>query len=142
MQESIRRTREWAGFAGEDGIGRLYGLMRDFHAIGLGEPVWLGATQPIRLIPVSSPTYRDLIGRSVWLELGNSKKKVFPAAVAFLTWERGRQYLVVFFGRGDPAQPLISPRETEATLHCEISAPGCHVKFNLSRMLRDGRPDL
>ena len=141
MRQAILRSKQLAGKAGGEGLKQFLSIADKYHAIAVGDRNWVEVGIPLRLSKPQLTEERLMEFRATtYLELETSEKKIFPVAVVSLSFGVV-QDLIFLFPRQTDGQPSIGPQEKQAKFH-----HGLHdalvVEFNLTKLARDGRPDI
>lgn len=142
MQRAIVRSKEFVERADEKGIRSFLSLVQNYHAIAIGDAKWVEVGSPLVLKkPVVSEARLNEVSQSTYLELQPSKRKIFPVAVVSLSFGLLEPDLVLLFPRQIEGRATIGPQEKKVKFLYSYSG-SLVVEFDLSKMTRDGKPDL
>jgi hypothetical protein len=142
LKQAIVRSKQLAQSADEAAIDIFLSALGGYYAISVGDSKWIEVGTPLKLSqPTLSDTLRNQIQQTVYLEMRPSRKKVAPVAVASFAFGVLEPDLVLFFPRESEGQPTIGPQDKKVIFHYGYGR-SLAVEFNLSKMTRDGKPDL
>lgn len=142
LKQAIVRSKQLAQSADEAAIDIFLSTLGDYYAISVGDPKWIEVGTPLELSqPTLSDTFRNQIQQTVYLEMRPSRKKVAPVAMASFAFGVLEPDLVLFFPRESEGQPTIGPQDKKVIFHYGYGS-SLAVEFDLSKMTRDGKPDL
>ena len=147
LQQAVVRARQLAGqttAAGkpeDDGLRQFLALTRNCHLIGVGDLQWAVTPAPLLLARMSPPSFEE-VRPTTYLELNPSKKKVFPFSAALVSTRFTLPSTLYCFPRELEGQPVVDAQETRAKFRWGRKKNGRQVEFNLTKMTRDGKPDL
>ncbi len=142
LKQAIVRSKQLAQSADEAAIDNFFSTLGDYYAISVGDPKWIETGTPLKLSqPTLSDTLLKQVQETAYLEMRPSKKKFAPVAVASFAFGVLEPDLVLFFPRESEGQPTIGPQDKKVIFHYGYGR-SLAVEFNLSKMTRDGKPDL
>ncbi|MGH9788142.1 MAG: hypothetical protein ACRD4U_05510 [Candidatus Acidiferrales bacterium] len=118
-----------------------------------GEAVaeYLAATPPNHVLvlfgaPLASRSFQNLteevVRDSSYLELAGSKQKVKPVAVRLHRQGVELASLEFHFPREMEGKPVLSPEQKKVGFYCGMGPAWFSTEFDLTKMVRDGKPDL
>ena len=140
MRQAIARARQLVGQPADDGLREFLAAAGDCYLIGVGDLQWVSDPSPLLVAP-RDPSQGETLS-TTYLELRPSKKKVSPASTVLVSTRFTVPSRLYCFPKQVNGQATIGPRETKATLRWGPRNDAHQVDFNLTKMVREGKPDL
>ncbi|MCI0657173.1 MAG: hypothetical protein L0170_08895 [Acidobacteria bacterium] len=96
--------------------------------------------------PLASRSFQQLteevVRDSTYLELQSSKQKIKPVAVRLHRQGVELSALEFHFPREIEGKPLLGPEQKKVGFYCGMGPAWFSTEFDLTKMVRDGKPDL
>jgi len=129
-------------------VNQLVSAQLNYYTVALhSEPLPLSVENIRERAFLQLPLSVEKIRETAFLQLLPGHKKVLPVLVELVKIKAlisPAAHVLVHFPKGVDGQPLVSPRMDAAEFQCSFDDSNRHVnvKFNLHKMVREGRPDL
>ena len=134
VRRALVRREELAGRAGGEAAAEYLATTPPSHVLMMFGP------------PLASRSFQNLteeVAReSSYLELVGSKQKIKPVAVRL--HRRGIELaaLEFHFPREIEGKPVLGPEQKKVGFYCGMGSAWFSTEFDLTKMVRDGQPDL